>query len=89
MGADPVVSYRNGAITIPYIEWIEPLRLECQDFANAIRNGTRPQADGRDGLEVVRILAAAQEYLDRQEDYRALGSLAPAESLRALQRTSA
>src|SRR5260370_14413432 len=25
--ADPVVSYRYGAITIPHIDWIEPLRL--------------------------------------------------------------
>ena len=65
--ADPVVSYRFGAITIPHIEWIEPLRLECEDFAAAIRYGTRPRADGHSGLEVVRVLAAAQEELDAQE----------------------
>src|SRR2546427_9661206 len=65
--ADPVVSYRYGAITIPYIDWIEPLRLECEDFANAIRQGTRPRAHGEVGLEVVRILAAAQEAYERQE----------------------
>jgi len=64
IGADPVVSYRNGAITIPYIEWTEPLRLQCEDFANAIRQGTPPRADGQDGLEVVRILAAAEEALE-------------------------
>jgi predicted dehydrogenase len=65
--ADPVVSYRNGEITIPYIDWIEPLRLECEDFANAIRTGVRPRAHGRIGLEVVRVLAAAQAVLERQE----------------------
>ncbi len=65
--ADPVVSYRNGEITIPYIEWIEPLRLECEDFARAIRTGSQPRAHGGVGLEVVRILAKAQEALDRQE----------------------
>ena len=65
--ADPVVSYRNGEITIPYIEWIEPLHLECEDFARAIRTGTQPRAHGGVGLEVVRILAKAQETLDRQE----------------------
>jgi predicted dehydrogenase len=59
--ADPVVSYRYGAITIPHIEWVEPLRLECADFANAIRTGAQPRAHGGVGLEVVRILAAAQE----------------------------
>src|SRR2546421_1298883 len=65
--ADPVVSYRNGEITIPYIEWIEPLHLECEDFARAIRTGSQPRAHGSVGLEVVRILAKAQEALDRQE----------------------
>jgi len=64
--ADPVVSYRNGEITIPYIDWIEPLRLECEDFANAIRTGGQPRAHGRVGLEVVRVLAAAQAVLEKQ-----------------------
>src|SRR6266700_1760325 len=65
--ADPVVSYRNGEITIPYIEWMEPLHLECEDFARAIRTGSPPRADGGGGLEVVRILAKAQEVLAMQE----------------------
>jgi predicted dehydrogenase len=69
--ADPVVSYRFGAITIPHIDWIEPLRLECEDFANAIRLGTQPRAHGGIGLEVVRILAAAQEALEQQESQNA------------------
>jgi len=58
---DPIISYRYGAITVPHIDWIEPLRLECEDFANSIRYGTQPCADGGAGLEVVRVLAAAQE----------------------------
>ncbi|HVB75216.1 MAG TPA: Gfo/Idh/MocA family oxidoreductase [Ktedonobacteraceae bacterium] len=65
--ADPVVSYRYGAITIPHIDWIEPLRLECEDFANAIRTGTPPRAHGGVGLEVVKILAAAQDALAKQQ----------------------
>ena len=65
--ADPVVSYRYGEISIPHIGWIEPLRLECEDFASAIRNGTAPRASGRVGLEVVRVLAAAQKALEQQE----------------------
>src|SRR6266513_699454 len=64
--ADPVVSYRYGAITIPHIDWVEPLRLECEDFAYAIRTHTKPRAHGEAGLEVVRILAAAQDVLDVQ-----------------------
>ncbi len=69
--ADPVVSYRFGEITIPHIDWIEPLRLECEDFANSIRLGTQPRAHGGVGLEVVRVLAAAQEGLEKRETWNA------------------
>jgi predicted dehydrogenase len=65
--ADPVVSYRFGAITIPYIDWIEPLRVECQDFFDAISTGRQPRANGDVGLTVVRVLAAAQAALERHE----------------------
>ena len=65
--ADPVVSYRFGAVTIPHIDWVEPLRLECEDFAHAIRTGEQPRANGRVGLEVVRVLANAQQAMEQQE----------------------
>ncbi len=65
--ADPGVSYRYGEVTIPYIDWVEPLHLECEDFATAIRTGRSPRADGRVGLEVVRVLAAAEAALMKQE----------------------
>ena len=65
--ADPVVSYRFGEVTIPHIDWIEPLRLECEDFARAILMGTQPRAHGGVGLEVVRVLARAQEALEQQQ----------------------
>jgi predicted dehydrogenase len=65
--ADPVISYRLGSITIPHIDWIEPLRLECEDFVNAISSGRQPRAHGEVGLAVVRVLAAAQEALEKQE----------------------
>ncbi len=67
--ADPVVSYRYGAITIPHIDWIEPLRLECEDFANSIRTGALPRAHGGVGLAVVQVLAAAQEALEKQGQF--------------------
>lgn len=63
IGADPVVSYRNGPINIPYLEFAEPLRLECEDFANAALTGATPRASGEVGLAVVRILAAAEQSL--------------------------
>ena len=64
---EKVVSYRFGAITIPHIDWIEPLRLECEDFAHAIRTGDQPRAHGHVGLEVVRVLADVQEVSEVQE----------------------
>jgi predicted dehydrogenase len=68
--ADPTVSYRYGAITIPHIEWIEPLRLECEDFAHSIREGLQPRAHGGVGLTVVEVLASAQDVLDKQARQR-------------------
>ncbi len=65
--ADPVVSYRYGAITIPHIDWTEPLHLECEDFAHSIRTGQPPRASGEVGLEVVRVLASVQDALTQQE----------------------
>ena len=64
--ADPVVSYHFGAITIPYFDEVEPLHLECEDFANAIRTDSPPRAHGGVGLEVVRVLSAAQAALEQQ-----------------------
>jgi len=57
------LSYRYGDITTPAISGVEPLRLECQHFLDCIRTGERPRSDGRDGLEVVRILEAATRSL--------------------------
>jgi predicted dehydrogenase len=70
VSADPTVSYHYGAITIPHIDWIEPLHLECEDFANSIRTGEQPRAHGGVGLEVVRLLATAEQSLEKQVEKR-------------------
>ena len=41
--------------------------MECEDFANAIATGAQPRAHGGVGLEVVRVLAAVEEALAKQE----------------------
>ena len=56
-------NYRTGDITIPNIRFIEPLKQECQHFLDSIVNQTEPCSCGRDGLEVVKILEAAQHSL--------------------------
>jgi predicted dehydrogenase len=69
--ADPAVFYRHGETIIPQLGWIEPLRLECEDFAHAISTGTRPRAHGGVGLAVVQVLEAVQEALEKQNQERA------------------
>src|ERR1051326_6137199 len=64
--AEFTYSYHYGDAYIPYIKQDEPLKLECQHFLDCIRNGTTPITDGRLGLEVVRILEAADQSLRLQ-----------------------
>jgi predicted dehydrogenase len=56
---------RDGDILIPKIARTEPLKSECSAFLEAVRSGRPPVSDGRFGLEVVRVLAAIQDSLDR------------------------
>ena len=60
---------RAGDLLIPKINFIEPLRLECQDFVESIREGRAPIADGSNGLRVVRVLEAAQQSLKNDGGY--------------------
>jgi len=60
---DAALSLRVGDIFIPKLEPIEPLRAECQRFTDCILSGTRPDTDGEEGLQVVRILEAAERSL--------------------------
>lgn len=56
-------SYRYGDILIPNIHFTEPLKLECQHFLDCITNHTKPCSCGEVGLNVVKILEAAQKSL--------------------------
>lgn len=56
-------NYHSGDITIPNVRFIEPLRQECQHFIDSIVNHTEPRSSGRAGLEVVKVLEAAQHSL--------------------------
>lgn len=57
------LSLRDGNISIPAIKMSEPLKLECEHFIDCVRTGNRPMSDGRNGLVVTGILAAAQRSL--------------------------
>jgi predicted dehydrogenase len=56
---------RAGDLLIPKINFVEPLRLECQHFIECAREGKRPLTDGENGLRVVKVLEAAQKSLTK------------------------
>ncbi|MFQ5738692.1 MAG: Gfo/Idh/MocA family protein [Acidobacteriota bacterium] len=55
-----LVQYRTGDILLPKIDQTEALESVCNHFVSCIRTGRRPLTDGSSGLEVVRLLEAAQ-----------------------------
>ena len=44
----------------------EALALETEHFADCLNNGTKPLTDGKAGLEVVKVLVAAEESLKKR-----------------------
>jgi predicted dehydrogenase len=57
------LSYRSGDMIAPRIQAAEPLSLELEDFALAITTGRRPRSHAGLGLEIVRVLEAAEASL--------------------------
>jgi hypothetical protein len=47
----------------PYLNQVEPLKVECQYFLDCIESGEKSDSCGREGLKVVKILEAASESL--------------------------
>jgi predicted dehydrogenase len=55
---------RSGDVFSPQVPNLEPLRVECEEFIEAIRHGRPPRSDGASGLRVVRVLERLQRSLD-------------------------
>ena len=55
-----LISYRLGDMWAPRLEGTEALRLVAAEFVRAASTGQRPLTDGINGLNVVRILEAAE-----------------------------
>jgi predicted dehydrogenase len=55
---------RSGDVFSPRVPNVEPLRVECEHFLDAIRSGQPPRSDGASGLRVVRVLEQLQSSLD-------------------------
>jgi len=59
-GAHPMpVSYRTGDITSPFIPFSEPLLVQNRHFVSCIREGVACRTPGERGVDIVRVLAAA------------------------------
>lgn len=54
----------KGKGVIVEFEQGEPLRLECQAFIDSLQTRRQPLTDGKNGLEVLSVLASAQQSLE-------------------------
>lgn len=59
------LTLRSGDIFVPKIEMEEPLRIECQEFLNCVKNNRAPLANVDNGIAVLKVLEAAQKSLDK------------------------
>jgi predicted dehydrogenase len=60
---DLLVSYRSGDVHIPKLEGLEALKAEAQYFVECLEKNKEPFNNGQAGLQVVRLLEAADESI--------------------------
>lgn len=59
------LTVRSGDIVAPKINIEEPLKRECMNFLDCIKSKRKPLTDVDNGIEVLKILEAAQKSLDK------------------------
>jgi predicted dehydrogenase len=57
------LTYRSGDILSPRLDTTEPLHIECEHFLECIRTGRTPDTSPRSGVDVVRVIQAAERSL--------------------------
>ena len=82
------LTYRSGDMLVPRLDAAEPLGLELEDFARAIRTGTPPRSNAALGVEIVSILEAAHASLTSSGKPVALGPTAAAHGIRSATSTT-
>lgn len=55
--------YRSGEVYSPKLDSVEPLNVMCRHFIDCIKNNKTPRSDGLIGLNVVKVIEAAQQSL--------------------------
>jgi predicted dehydrogenase len=58
-----LISYRAGDMRAPNLDPTEALKVEIRHFLRCIEHGQKPTTDGEAGLQVIRILEAAQRSM--------------------------
>lgn len=61
-----LIGYRMGDVWAPKLAQIEALKVEAQYFVDCITKGENPLNDGKSGLEVVKMLEAADRSLHQK-----------------------
>jgi hypothetical protein len=55
--------HRSGDVTMPKIDFKEPLQVECQEFVQCIVKSRKPLTDEFHGAEVVEVLEKADKAM--------------------------
>ncbi len=58
------LSIRDGSIISPYLKISEPLKNQARHFVQCVLDDRQPLSDGRNGLDVVRVLEAIDRSLN-------------------------
>lgn len=61
-----LVQYRAGDMVSPKVDQTEALEVACAHFLDCIQKEETPLTDGRAGLQVVRLLEAAQRSMEAE-----------------------
>lgn len=85
------LQYHYGTVTIPYVPFREPLRVQCEHFVECIRTSSLPQSNGWVGAKVVRILEQADKSLQNGGGYELVApeAIGAAEAAQSLQTAAA
>ena len=65
----PDLTYRVGDTIIPKVSNKEALRVECEHFIDCAVNNKKPQSDGMEGLQAVKIIEAAEESIRNESKF--------------------
>lgn len=57
---------QEGEVIIPVVKIEEPLKIECRDFLECINENKNPLSDGGSGLNILKVLIAIQESLEKK-----------------------